>query len=141
MSKSDPNDSSRINMTDDSTVIMKKIKAAKTDAVLGLAWDAPDRPECQNLLSLYGIVSGKSKEAIAAEVADMNWGQFKGLLADAAVQYLRPYQEAYTAAMADPGQLDVILKAGAEAANEVATETIERVRDAMGFLPILDAKA
>jgi tryptophanyl-tRNA synthetase len=135
MSKSAENDNSRINMTDDPKVIVRKIKAAKTDALKGLEWDNPDRPECRNLLSIYSIVSGKSKSDIEDEVKDMSWGEFKPLLADAAVEHLRPYQAAYNDIIADPGELDRILRKGADAANEVATVTVERVRDAMGFLP------
>jgi tryptophanyl-tRNA synthetase len=140
MSKSDPNDASRINMNDDPKAIVKKIKSAKTDTVMGLAWDVPDRPECQNLLSMYSIVTGKGNDDIACEVSDMNWGQFKGVLADAVVEHLRPFQKSYNEAMADPGQLDVILKAGAEKANAAAADTVDRVRDAMGFLPILTSE-
>ena len=135
MSKSAENDKSRINMTDDLAAISKKIKSAKTDAGTGLTWDDPARPECQNLLSMYSIVTSKTKEEIAVEVQDMSWGAFKPLLADAVVEHLRPYQEKYNEVMADPGELDRMLRDGADAANAVATETLERVRDAMGFLP------
>ena len=137
MSKSAENDKSRINMTDPPKLITAKIKSAKTDDMVGLEWDDPARPECQNLLTMYSIVTGKSKEAIADEVASMDWGTFKPLLAEAVVAHLAPYQERYDTVMADPGELDRVLKAGADRANEVANETVERVRDAMGFLPPL----
>jgi tryptophanyl-tRNA synthetase len=137
MSKSAENDKSRINMIDDPSVITKKIKSAKTDSGTGLVWDDPDRPECQNLLSIYAIVTGKSKDDIGEEVRDMSWGTFKPLLAEAVVEHLKPYQDVYQEVMADPGELDRVLKAGADAANEVASVTVERVRDAMGFLPPL----
>lgn len=135
MSKSAENDNSRINMTDDPKLITKKIKSAKTDAEAGLEWGNPDRPECENLLSIYSIVTGKSKDDIASEVADMSWGQFKPVLAEAVVEHLRPFQARYKEVMDDRGQLDLILKQGADSANDVANETVERVRDAMGFLP------
>lgn len=135
MSKSAESDNSRINMTDDPKLIVKKIKSAKTDAEPGLEWDNPDRPECQNLLSIYSIVTEKSKEEIASEVGDMSWGQFKPILADAVVEHLRPFQSTYNEVMNDRGQLDLVLKQGADAANDVANVTVERVRDAMGFLP------
>jgi tryptophanyl-tRNA synthetase len=135
MSKSAENDSSRINMTDDPKLVTKKIKSAKTDSVEGLEFDNPDRPECQNLLTMYSVVTGKAKVEIAAEVADMSWGAFKPLLADAVVEHLRPYQDRYDEIISDPGELDRILSNGADAAKEVAVVTVERVRDAMGFLP------
>lgn len=135
MSKSAENDNSRINMTDDPKLIIKKIKSAKTDAASGLEWDNPDRPECQNLLTIYSIVTGKSKDEIVSEVSDMSWGQFKPVLADAVVEHLEPFQSRYNEVMNDRGQLDLILKQGADSANEVANVTVERVRDAMGFLP------
>jgi tryptophanyl-tRNA synthetase len=135
MSKSAENDSSRINMTDDPKLVTKKIKSAKTDSAEGLEFDNPDRPECQNLLTMYSVVTGKAKAEIAAEVADMSWGAFKPLLADAVVEHLRPYQDRYDEIISDPGELDRILSNGADAAKEVAVVTVERVRDAMGFLP------
>ena len=135
MSKSAENDNSRINMTDDAKLVTKKIKSAKTDDVVGLEWSNPDRPECQNLLTIYSIVTGKNRDEIATEVSDMSWGTFKPLLAEAMVEHLRPYQDRYNAVMADPGELDRVLKRGADAASEVASVTVERVRDAMGFLP------
>lgn len=122
-------------MTDDPATITKKIKSAKTDSGTGLAWDDPARPECQNLLSVYSIVTAKSKDEIATEVADMSWGTFKPLLAEAVVEHLKPYQQVYNEVIADPGEIDRLLKRGADAANEVAQDTVNRVRDAMGFLP------
>lgn len=137
MSKSAENDNSRINMTDPAKLITSKVKSAKTDNYVGLEWDNPVRPECQNLLTIYAIVTGKGKDEIFSEVKHMSWGTFKPILAEAIVEHLRPYQAMYDEVMADPGQLDRILKDGADAANEVASTTLERVRDAMGFLPPL----
>jgi tryptophanyl-tRNA synthetase len=135
MSKSAENDNSRINMTDDPNLIVKKIKSAKTDAFPGLEWDNDDRPECQNLLAIYSIVTGKTKDEIATEVADMSWGTFKPLLADAVVEHLKPFQAKYWEVMEDRGELDRVLQKGALQANDTAAVTCERVRDAMGFLP------
>lgn len=135
MSKSAENDNSRINMTDDPKLVTTKIQSAKTDSIVGLEFDNPDRPECQNLLSIYSVVTGKEKDEVANEVASMSWGTFKPLLAEAVVEHLRPYQEQYNEIVNDPGELDRVLGKGAEAATEVAVVTVERVRDAMGFLP------
>lgn len=137
MSKSAENDLSRINMNDAPAAIQKKIKSAKTDAFPGLEWDNPDRPECQNLLTMYSVVTGMTKAEVAAEVGDLTWGAFKPRLADAMVEHLGPYQATYASVMGDTGELDRVLALGAEGANEVAQVTVERVRDAMGFLPLV----
>jgi len=135
MSKSDPNEASRITLLDPPESIAKKIKRAKTDPVMGLEFGHADRPEADNLLSLYSLTSGRSRDAVAQECAEMGWGGFKPLLTDAVVEALRPIQESYKALREDSGQLIQVLEAGADRAGAVAQETLERVRDAMGFLP------
>ena len=77
MSKSDPNEGSRITLLDPPELITKKIKRAKTDPERGLEFANPDRPETDNLLGLYAILSGKGRESAAKECADMGWGEFK----------------------------------------------------------------
>ena len=135
MSKSDPSEMSRINLLDPPDVIQKKIKRCKTDPVKGLTFDDPERPECDNLLTLYTILSGKSKETVAAECQDMGWGQFKPLLAETTVEALRPIQEKYQELMTEKGYLDSILKEGQEKASAIAQETLSRVKNALGYLP------
>ncbi|KAB1991081.1 tryptophan--tRNA ligase, partial [Haemophilus parainfluenzae] len=88
MSKSDPSDLSRIELSDSPEVITKKIKRAKTDPQRGLWFDDPERPECHNLLSLYMLLSNQTKAAVAKECQEMGWGQFKPLLAETAVAAL-----------------------------------------------------
>ena len=134
MSKSDPNEGSRITLLDPPELITRKIKRAKTDAVMGLAFGNPDRPEADNLLGLYALLSGRSREAAAAECEAMGWGTFKPLLAEAAVEAIRPLQERYRELRADPATLEAVLRQGAERAGAVAGETLQRVRTALGFL-------
>ena len=133
MSKSDPNEGSRITLLDPPELITKKIKRAKTDPERGLEFANPDRPETDNLLGLYAILSGKGREAAAEECADMGWGQFKPLLADAAVAALEPIQARHKELMADRVELDRVLTKGRDQAESVANATLERVRDALGF--------
>ena len=133
MSKSDPNDGSRITLLDPPELITKKIKRAKTDPERGLEFSNPDRPETDNLLGLYAILSGKGREAAADECADMGWGQFKPLLADAAVAALEPIQARHKELMADRVELDRVLAKGRDQAESVANASLERVRDALGF--------
>jgi tryptophanyl-tRNA synthetase len=135
MSKSDPNEGSRITLLDPPDLIRKKIKRAKTDPVIGLEFGNPDRPEADNLLGLYALLSGRSREAAAAECASMGWGAFKPLLAEAAVEALGPLQERYAELRRDPATLQAVLDRGAEEAETVAQATLKRVRQALGFLP------
>lgn len=137
MSKSDPSDLSRINLLDTPDLIQRKIKRCKTDSVRGLVFDDPERPECNNLLSLYMILSNQTKDAVAAECADMGWGQFKPLLTDTIIAALEPIQEKYHAIMAEPGYLDSVLREGREKANAIAHQTLNRVKTALGYsLPV-----
>lgn len=137
MSKSDPLERSRINLLDPPDVLKKKIKKCKSDPVRGLEFDNPDRPECNNLLGLYTLLSGQTKEAVAAECADMGWGQFKPLFTDTVVGALEPIQTKYNELTADPTYLDQVLREGQEKAAAVANSTLTRVKDALGFLPTL----
>ena len=135
MSKSDPNEGSRITLLDPPELITKKIKRAKTDPQRGLEFGNPDRPETDNLLGLYAILSGCGRDAAAEQCAEMGWGQFKPLLAEATVAALEPIQQRHRELMADPAELDRALSSGRERAETVAQSTLERVRSAMGFAP------
>ena len=133
MSKSDPNEGSRITLLDSPDLITKKIKRAKTDPERGLEFGNPDRPETDNLLGLYSILSGIGREAAAAECAEMGWGQFKPLLAEATVAALEPIQARHRELMADRSELDRVLTEGQQNAEAVANATLQRVRDALGL--------
>ncbi|MFN9621216.1 MAG: tryptophan--tRNA ligase [Cyanobacteriota bacterium] len=135
MSKSDPNEASRITLLDPPELIRKKIKRAKTDPVMGLEFGHPERPEADNLLGLYALTSGRGREAVAQECAAMGWGAFKPLLTEAVVEALRPIQERYVAWRQDETALRQVLDRGRQRAASVAEATLERVRDVMGFLP------
>ena len=137
MSKSDPSELSRLDILDPPDAIKRKIKKCKTDPVKGLAFDNPERPECNNLLTLYQILGNKTKEEVAAECQDMGWGQFKPLLTETAIEALKPIQDKYNDLMDNRDYLDSVLKDGANKASEVADATLTRVKNAMGFLPPL----
>ncbi len=137
MSKSDPSELSRINVLDSPEQIQNKIKRCKTDPVRGLEFDNPERPECNNLLTLYMLLSGKTKAEVAAECQDMGWGQFKPLLTETAITALKPIQEKYNEIMADKGYLESVLRDGREAAAAIADETLRQAKLALGYsLPI-----
>ncbi|PON67856.1 Tryptophan-tRNA ligase [Parasponia andersonii] len=158
MSKSAPSDQSRINLLDPKDVIANKIKRCKTDSfpglrpifyynleasallvifyivILLLEFDNPERPECNNLLSIYQLVSGRTKEEVQHECQDMNWGTFKSLLTDALVDHLHPIQVRYEEIISDSAYLDLILAEGAAKASDIADATLSNVYQAMGFL-------
>ncbi|NES96252.1 MAG: tryptophan--tRNA ligase, partial [Desertifilum sp. SIO1I2] len=137
MSKSDPSDLSRINVLDPPEVIQNKIKRCKTDPIRGLEFDNPERPECNNLLTLYLLMSGKAKAEIAAECQDMGWGQFKPLLAEALVEGLRPIQQKYQEIMDDRAYLESVLREGRMRAEAIANQTLTQVKTALGYsLPL-----
>lgn len=137
MSKSEPSDLSRINLLDPPDLITKKIKKCKTDLVRGLTFDDPERPECHNLLTLYMLLSGKTKEEVAAECQDMGWGQFKPLLTETTINALKPIQDKYQAVMDDKGYLESVLRSGREKAEAIALSTLTQVKVALGYsLPL-----
>lgn len=133
MSKSDPSELSRINLLDTPEQITNKIKRCKTDPIRGLTFDDPERPECNNLLTLYMLLAGKTKEAVAAECQDMGWGQFKPLLTETAIAALKPIQDKYQAVMDDKGYLDKVLREGRQKAQAVANQTLAEVKAALGY--------
>lgn len=135
MSKSNPDENSRIGLLDPPELIASKIKKCKTDMGEGLVFDDPERPEANNLLTIYQLCRGASREAVAAECASMRWSQFKPLLSDAVVEHLRPLQAKYKELTNEPQFLDSVLAKGASTASEVAQRTVEDVRDALGYLP------
>jgi tryptophanyl-tRNA synthetase len=133
MSKSDPSELSRINLLDSPEEITKKIKRCKTDPVMGLSFDNPERPEARNLLTLYHILSGKTKEEVINECEDMGWGKFKPLLTETTINALKPIQDKYKEIMNDRAYLESVLRQGKEAADAIANQTLNRVKAAFGY--------
>ncbi|MEH2259707.1 tryptophan--tRNA ligase [Nostoc sp.] len=137
MSKSDPSELSRISLLDSPEQIQYKIKRCKTDPIRGLTFDDPARPECNNLLTLYTLLSGQKKEDVAVECQDMGWGQFKPLLTDTIIESLKPIQEKYHSITADKSYLESVLRNGGEKARAIANQTLSQVKTALGYsLPL-----
>ncbi|GMH91509.1 hypothetical protein TrST_g5331 [Triparma strigata] len=128
MSKSDPNPNSCINILDSPDVIVQKIKAAKTDDIVGIFEDT-SRPEANNLMSIYDITSQGDGE----DVSNMSWGEFKPILATSVVEYLKPLQKRYEEVRNEEGYLEGVLKEGKENASVIAEETVRKVKIGMGF--------
>jgi tryptophanyl-tRNA synthetase len=136
MSKSDPSDNSRINLTDDAETIAAKIRKAKTDPeplpsdVAGLA----GRPEADNLVGIFAALNGQTKAQVLADYGNANFSTFKGALADRAVASLGPIGAEMKRLVADPAAIDAILVDGAERARSIARQTMDGVKDILGFV-------
>lgn len=135
MSKSAESDMSRINLTDDSDTIAKKIRKAKTDPEpLPDNWAAlEDRPEAKNLVTIYAALADQSREGVIQDFAGKQFSEFKPALADLATQKLAPITSEMAKLMDNPDHLDGLLKKGAERARSIAGPTCEAARKAMGF--------
>ena len=135
MSKSDPSDNSRINLTDDADTIAKKIRKAKTDAgeIPGTKEGLEGRPEVANLVGIYAALSGQTDEAVLAQYEGQGFGVFKPALADLAVEKLGPITDLMTRYLADPEELNRILAKAADKASEIADPIVADVRKIIGF--------
>jgi len=133
MSKSDPNEGSRINLLDTPEIISKKIKRAKSDSYIGLEFNNTERPESRNLLMIYAILSGKEISQCEKEFSATGWGTFKKLITEQLIESLTPIQEKYKVLIDDPYQLNNILLEGKERADDLANETLKRVKSKLGF--------
>lgn len=135
MSKSDPSDASRINLTDDADAIAQKLKRATTDphplpdTVEGLE----GRPEVENLVGIYAALANVDSAAVIAEWGGKGFGAFKPALADLAVARLSPIAGEMRRLLADPAALDAILRDGAARANAIAAPIMDDVRRIVGF--------
>jgi tryptophanyl-tRNA synthetase len=136
MSKSDPSDNSRINMTDDDDAIAKKIRRAKTDphALPASPAELEGRPEAANLMGLYAALSDTSVEEVCGRYGGGQFSTFKGDLADLAVARLGPIQDEMRRLMEAPNHVDGVLADGARRARELAQPTLNEIQDIVGFL-------
>ncbi len=135
MSKSDPSDYSRINLTDDADAILQKVRKARTDPepLPETLEELKARPEAQNLVGIYAALDGRTSADVLTEFAGVGFGTFKPRLADLAVAKLGPVGEAMRRYMSDPAEIDRILTAGAARAREVAAPTLAEVKSIVGY--------
>ena len=136
MSKSDPSDQSRINLTDDAETIANKVRRAKTDplplpeTVEGLK----DRPEADNLVGVYAAMAGQTKAQVLATFGGKGFGEgFKTDLSDLLVAKLAPVSSEMRRLMADPAEIDRILAAGARRARDLAAPILADTKRIVGF--------
>ena len=136
MSKSDDSDMSRINLTDDADTIANKIKRAKTDPhPLPSAKDElKDRPEAENLLNIYAALADQDRDAVIAQFAGQPFSAFKTRLAELTVAKLSPMAAEMRRLLADPAEIDRILKDGSARARAIAVPVMEEVKKRVGFI-------
>jgi tryptophanyl-tRNA synthetase len=136
MSKSDPSDASRINMTDDADTIAKKIRKAKTDpdALPSEVAGLDGRDEARNLVNIYAALSDQSVEQVLAEVGGAQFGSFKPKLAELAVEKLSPISAEMARLMDDTAEIDKLLSRGAEQAREITVPILDKTYEIIGMV-------
>jgi tryptophanyl-tRNA synthetase len=136
MSKSDPSDLSRINLTDTADDIAKKIRKAKTDAdgIPSAAEGLKGRPEADNLVGIYAALSDATVASVLQQFGGGQFSTFKNALADLAVAKLAPIAEDILRLQADPGHVDAVLADGAGRARAIAAPIMRDVKKIMGFI-------
>jgi len=136
MSKSDASDYSRINLTDDADAIAQKIRKAKTDPEplpseeKGLA----ARPEADNLVGIYAALAGTTRAAVLGQFGNAQFSTFKAALIDLSVAKLGPIAAEMKRLLADPAAIDAVLTDGAARARKLAVQTMNAVKDIVGFV-------
>ena len=146
MSKSDPSELSRINMTDDADQIAKKLRKATSDpnplpgpealdAAGGLSEDfRKSRPEAANLIGIFAALDGRPLADILADFEGKGFAEFKAAMTELAVERLGPIGAEMKRLTADPAGIDAVLREGAERAREIAAPILAEVQDTVGFL-------
>jgi tryptophanyl-tRNA synthetase len=136
MSKSDPSDYSRLNLTDTADIIAQKVRKAKTDPdalpseTAGLA----GRPEADNLVGIYAALDSRTKEDVLRQYGGGNFSTFKGALVDLAVEKLGPVGAEMKKLVGDPGYIDSVLLDGGRRAREIAAPNMKAVKEILGFI-------
>jgi tryptophanyl-tRNA synthetase len=135
MSKSDPSEASYVALLDEPKKILRKFKKAVTDSETDIRFDPENKPGVSNLMTLLSIFGGESIESIENRLAGAGYGRLKVETAEAVIAHLEPITARYREIRADEAGLDAILARGAERAAIRARPTLQRVFDALGFLP------
>ena len=135
MSKSDPSDLSRINLTDDQDQILNKIKKAKTDTMLmpNEKESLKNRPEALNLLEIYSSLSSQSLEKSKSDFSGKNFSEFKEKLSNLVVEKIEPISKEIKKLLNEESHLDKILLEGSEKANDFASIKVKEMKKIIGF--------
>ena len=135
MSKSASSQSGVIDMLEDPVTIAKRIRSAVTDAGREIRFDEAQKPGVSNLLRIFSALSGRPIESLEIDYQGKGYGDLKKDVAEIVVETATPFRDRTLALLADPAELDRILAEGAERARDVASTTLARVYDRVGFLP------
>jgi len=134
MSKSASSAAGIIELLDESSVTLKKIKSAVTDTGREVQFNETEKPGISNLLTIYSALTGETISQIESKYVDKGYGDFKKDVADVVIGFVEPFKKRTDEIMSDKSELERILKVGAEKAGHVAQETLQRVYDAVGFI-------
>jgi tryptophanyl-tRNA synthetase len=136
MSKSEPSDYSRINLTDDADAIAQKIRKAKTDPepLPSEEKGLEPRPEADNLVGIYAALAGTTKASVLGEYGNAQFSTFKSALVELAVTKLGPIGAEMKKLVQDPAYIDSVLADGSERASAIAGQTMKAVKDIVGFV-------
>jgi tryptophanyl-tRNA synthetase len=136
MSKSDASDYSRINLSDDAETIAQKIRKAKTDPqpLPGEPEGLAGRPEAENLVGIYGAISGRDAGDVLREFGGAPFSRFKNDLTELLVAKIAPVGAEMKRLQGDPAEIDRILVAGADRARSIAAPTMDAVKEIVGFV-------
>ncbi|MGZ9104341.1 MAG: tryptophan--tRNA ligase [Rhodoplanes sp.] len=136
MSKSEPSDYSRINLTDDADAIAQKIRKAKTDPepLPSEEKGLEPRPEADNLVGIYAALAGVPKARVLGEFGGAQFSTFKSALVDLAVEKLGPLGAEMKRLVQDPVYIDSVLADGSARAQALAAETMKAIKDIVGFV-------
>jgi tryptophanyl-tRNA synthetase len=135
MSKSASTDAGLINLLDDPALSAKKIRSAVTDSGREIRFDTDAKPGVSNLLSIQSAVTGVGVDKLVEGYAGRGYGDLKKETAEAVVEFVGPIKARVDELLADPTELEAVLASGAERARNVASKTVQRVYDRLGFLP------
>ncbi|OSQ52512.1 tryptophan--tRNA ligase [Marivita geojedonensis] len=136
MSKSDPSDASRINMTDDADAIAQKIRKAKTDpdALPSEADGLENRPEARNLVNIFAALADQSVDDVLRDVGGKPFSEFKPMLSELAVAKLSPISSEMARLMQQPDEIDAILRKGSDRARAIAAPILKQTYDIVGIV-------
>ncbi|MEM6666794.1 MAG: tryptophan--tRNA ligase [Pseudomonadota bacterium] len=136
MSKSDASDMSRINLTDDADTIAQKVRKARTDPepLPGETEGLKERPEADNLVGIFAALADTSKADVLKDYGGQPFSAFKPALADLAVSRLGPIADEMRRLLSDPGEMDALLRRGAERAAGISAPVLDDVKSVLGFV-------
>lgn len=132
MSKSDENLNASIYLLDDTDTIIRKFKRAVTDSGSEITY-SEDKPGIRNLIDIYSVCTGKTKDEIVKEFDGTGYGGFKLAVGESVVSVLKPIQDRVVELSKDKGYIDNIIKTNAEKANYFAGKTLRKVQKKIGL--------